>query len=38
MKAALEIGADTVEEIHGQAQSYTFIKPETALAETESDL
>ena len=38
VKAALEIGADVVEEIHRRAQSYTFIKPETALNETDSDL
>lgn len=38
VKAALAIGADAVEEIHRRAQSFTFIKPETALSETESDL
>jgi hypothetical protein len=27
-----------VEEIHRRAQTYTFIKPETALAETDQDL
>jgi adenosine deaminase len=38
VKAALEIGPDAVEEIHRRAQTYTFIKPETALAETDQDL
>ena len=38
VKAAAELGADVVEEIHRRAAAYTFIKPETALAETESDL
>ena len=38
VKAAGEIGADAVEEIHRRAQSYTFIKPESALSETDQDL
>jgi hypothetical protein len=38
VKAALAIGADAVEEIHRRAQAYTFIRPESALSETEHDL
>ena len=38
VRAAQEIGADAVEEIHRRAQAYTFIRPDTALAETDEDL
>ncbi|HET7746408.1 MAG TPA: adenosine deaminase [Vicinamibacteria bacterium] len=36
--AAEQVGIDAMERIHADAQSYTFIRPETALKETEHDL
>jgi adenosine deaminase len=36
--AARQIGLETVERVHAEAQGFTFIKPETALAEGEGDL
>jgi adenosine deaminase len=38
VRAARELGADTVAEIHRRARGLSFIKEETALKETESDL
>jgi len=38
VKAAQALGVEVVEDIHRRAQAYTFIRPETALNETDQDL
>jgi adenosine deaminase len=38
LEVARELGLETVERIHRDAQSFSFIRPETALLDVESDL
>jgi adenosine deaminase len=38
LEAARELGLDTVARIHREAQAYTFIRPDTALRDSDHDL